>query len=54
MSVARLKKKVFGILDDYDIENIVLNIISDNKNNFLIDDFVREYYQKYHGNLLIK
>ena len=54
ISVNKLKSKVFGILDDYDIENIVLNIISDNKNNYLIDDFIREYHKKYNGNLLIK
>ena len=54
MIVSKLKSKVFGILDDYDIENIVLNIISDNKNNVLIDDFVREYHKKYNGKILIK
>ena len=28
--VSKLKSRVFSILDDYDIRNIVLNIISDN------------------------
>ena len=54
ININRLKSKVFGILDDYDIENIVLNIISDNKNNYLLDDFIKEYHKKYNGNLLIK
>ncbi len=49
-----LKKRVFGILNDYDIENIVLNLICDNKNNDLLDEFIYEYEKKYHGNLLIK
>ena len=49
-----LKKRVFGILNDYDIENIVLNLINDNKNNDLLDEFIYEYEKKYHGNLLIK
>ncbi|MBR1417256.1 MAG: hypothetical protein IJ572_05535 [Bacilli bacterium] len=53
-SVSKLKSRVFGILNDYDIENIVLNIISDNKNNILIEDFIREYNQRYHGNIMIK
>lgn len=49
-----LRKRVFGILDDYDIENIVLNIISNDKNNYLIDDFINEYHKKYNGKLLVK
>lgn len=49
-----LRKRIFGILDDYDIENIVLNIIANNKNNYLIDDFIKEYHQKYNGNILVK
>ena len=53
-SVNKLKSRVFGILDDYDIENIVLNIISSDKNNILLDDFIREYRLKYHGNILVK
>ena len=52
--VDKLKSRVFGILDDYDIENIVLNIIANNKDNYLIDDFIKEYHRKYNGNLLIK
>ena len=53
-NVSKLKKRVFGILNDYDIENIVLNIISNDKNNALIDEFIKEYHQKYHGNILVK
>ena len=54
INVNTLKSRVFNILDDYDIENIVLNIISSNKDNYLIDEFIKEYHKKYHGNLLIK
>ena len=49
-----LKKRVFGILNDYDIENIVLNLITDSKNNEYLDEFILEYNQKYRGNLVIK
>ena len=49
-----LKQRVFGILNDYDIENIVLNLISNNKNNYLLDEFIEEYNKKYHGKLTIK
>ena len=54
LSVSKLKFRVFSILDDYDIDNIVLNIITSERNDYLIDLFVREYNQKYHGNILIK
>ncbi|HCY44005.1 MAG TPA: hypothetical protein DHU33_01100 [Firmicutes bacterium] len=50
----KLKKRVFNILEDYDIENIVLNIVTSNKNNYLLDDFIREYKKKFRGNLIVK
>ena len=50
----KLKKRVFNILEDYDIENIVLNIVTSNKNNYLLDDFIREYKKKFRGNLIAK
>lgn len=53
-NISLLKRRVFTILDDYDIGNIVLKIISNNKNNVLIDDFIKEYHKKYQGNILIK
>ena len=52
--IDKLKSRVFNILDDYDIQNIVLNIISNNKNNYLIDEFINEYHSKYNGNILLK
>ena len=48
-----LKSRVFNILNDYDIDNIVLNLIS-NKDNYLLDEFISEYNKKYHGKLIIK
>ena len=53
-NISMLKKRVFNILDDYDIENIVLNIITDNKNNILLDEFINDYNRKYHGNIIIR
>ena len=50
----KLKKRVFNILEDYDIENIVLNIVTSNKNSYLFDDFIREYKKKFRGNLIVK
>jgi Zn-dependent M16 (insulinase) family peptidase len=53
-TINRLKKRVFGILNDYDINNIVLNIISNYNNQLLINDFVKEYHAKYSGNLIVR
>ena len=52
-SISSLRKKVFGILNDYDINNIVLNVITD-KNNILLDEFIKEYHHKYNGNITLK
>jgi hypothetical protein len=52
--ISRLKQKIFGILDDYDIENIVLNVIAQNNNCFLLDDFIKEYHAKYNGNIVVR
>ena len=52
-SIINLRKRVFGILNDYDIDNIVLNVVTD-KNNILLDEFIREYQRKYNGNITLK
>ena len=52
-SISNLRRKVFNIIDDYNIKNIVLNIINNN-NNILIDEFIKEYKNKYHGNITLK
>ena len=53
-SMSNIRKRVFSIIDDYDIENIVLNIIGNVENNELLDDFIREYKMKYDGNIKIR
>ena len=53
--IARMKKRVFKILDDYGIDNIVLNIITDdNISSDLLDSFLLEYNQKYNGKIVMK
>ena len=52
-NIDKLRKRVFGILDDYDINNIVLSVIT-NKNNILLDEFIEEYHRKYNGNITLK
>ncbi len=49
-----LKSKVFSILNNYDIDNIVLNIINDNHKNQLFDSFISEYEENFQGRIIIK
>ena len=49
-----IRKRVFSIIDDYDIENIVLNIIGNVEDSKLLDDFISEYKMKYNGNIMIQ
>lgn len=48
-----LRKRVFSILQDYDIKNIVLNIISDEKDNILLNEFIMEYKNKFKGHITL-
>lgn len=53
-NISNVKRKVFNIIDDYDIDNIVLNIIGSIKDDEALDNFVKEYQMKYDGKLSIK
>ena len=53
-NINNMKRKVFNIIDDYDIDNIVLNIIGNISDEEALDNFVKEYQMKYDGNLSIK
>lgn len=50
----KLRRRVFNIVDDYDIESIVLNLIANNKNDYLIEEFIKEYQQKYGGKIQVR
>ncbi len=51
----RLKRRVFQIIEDYEIDHIVFQV-SDGKhaNKRMLQAIKKEYQQKYQGNLLIK
>lgn len=49
-----MKKKVFNIIDDYDIDNIVLNIMNEVNDETLLNNFINEYKSKYDGHLTVK
>ena len=51
----KLKRRVFQIVDDYDIDHIVFQVLGGrHENKRYLQDIKREYHQRYHGNLLIK
>lgn len=50
----KLRRRVFNIVDDYDIESVVLNLIANNKNDYLIEEFIKEYQQKYGGKIQVR
>ena len=48
------KSKIFTVLDDYDIDNIVINIVGNLDNEVELNEFVNEYHNKYDGSLTIR
>lgn len=48
-----MRKKVFNIIDDYDIDNIVLNIMNEVTDEQLLNTFIEEYKAKYDGHLTV-
>ncbi len=53
-SVNRLKTRVFKIVRDYDIENVVLSTSGYKKNNYLIKCFLEEYESTFNGHIKLK
>lgn len=50
-----LKRRIFRIVDDYEIDHIVFNILQDKRKNMrLLQGIQREYHSLYQGDLLIK
>lgn len=49
-----IKKRLFSILDQYEVDNIIVNtnnVFNLKENRF--NSFVDEYYKRYSGNILI-
>ena len=53
-SINRLKTRVFKIVRDYDIENVVLSTSGYKKNNYLIKNFLEEYESTFNGHIKLK
>lgn len=53
--IDNFKKKLYKILLDYDIDNIILNISKITKfNNIMFEELVNDYYANFNGHLTIK
>ena len=50
----RLKLRVFKIVTEYDIENVVLSINNCKKNSYLLKDFINEYEATFNGHIKVK
>ena len=53
-SINRLKTRVFKIVKDYDIENVVLSTSGYKKSNYLIKNFLEEYESTFNGHIKLK
>ena len=53
-NVNRLKLRVFKIVTEYDIENVVLSINNSKKNSYLLKDFINEYEATFNGHIKFK
>lgn len=54
-NVHRLKRRIFQIIDDYDIDHVVFQVLEGKQENRrVLQEIAREYQQKYVGDLLIK
>lgn len=53
--IISLKRRIFRIIDDYEIDHIVLNTIhQQKKSKDLLYQLEKEYHQHYNGRFLIK
>lgn len=49
-----MKERVFSVLNQYDVDNVVINVKSVFKlNRHMMNSFVNEYKKNYKGNILI-
>ena len=53
--INKMQRKIYRILDDYAIKDVVLNILSDDYYDAnLIDEFICDYKSRYTGKLIVK
>lgn len=52
-NINHIKKQMFSVLNQYEMNNVVINIIGGNYNKSLINDLIYDYHKNYKGNLII-
>ena len=53
--IYKLQRKLYRILDEYKIGNVVINILSnEHYDTSLIDDLVNDYKSKYNGSIIVR
>ena len=52
-NINHIKRQMFSVLSQYEMNNVVINIIGGHYNKSLINDLVCDYHKNYKGNLII-
>jgi hypothetical protein len=52
-NINHIKKQLFSVLNEYEMNNVVINIMGGNYNKKLINDLIYDYHRKYKGKLII-
>lgn len=53
--VTSLQRRIYRIIDDYAINEVILNILTnEHYDSKLLDEFIDDYNSKYNGRLTIK
>lgn len=52
-NINHIKRQMFSVLSEYEMNNVVINIIGGNYNKSLINDLIYDYHKNYKGNMII-
>ena len=53
--INKLQRKLYKIIDEYKIGNIIINILSnEHYDNTLIDELINDYSSKYNGTIIVR
>ena len=52
-NINHIKRQMFSVLNEYEMNNVVINIIGGNYNKSLINDLIYDYHKNYKGNMII-
>ena len=53
--VSKIQQKMYRIIDDYAINNVILNILTNERyDKTLLDDLINDYNGKYRGNIIVR